>query len=168
MARQRAGIVEGVDAGARRSGALLDPGERIITRKMVGDDVVLFCRDLPVVSFRQGDGLGRDVAIAALIRLDIGLKVDVIAELCGVSHGWVCEVAKRFRSGGTEAVLAHAQPGPPRLLAGRKEERLRDLHGEGLRPKEIGEKLGVSPDLIRKEIKRLGLLPRGWAVAQQG
>src|SRR5262249_33675419 len=143
-------ISEGVGAGG--SGVLLDPGKRIITREVVGDDVVLLCRGLPVVSFRQGDELGRDLAIAALIGLDIGLTVDLMAELCGASHGWVCEVGKRLRSGGTTAVVARAQPGPPRLLAGRKEARLRDLHGAGLRPKEIGENLGVSADLVRTEI----------------
>jgi hypothetical protein len=153
---------------AQRTGVLFDPGERVITRENVGEDVVLSCRGLRVVSFRRGDELGRDIAIAALIRLDIGLITDTIGELCGASHGWVCEVRKRYLSGGTEAVIARAQLGPPRLLAGRKEERLRDLHGEGRGPTEIGKHLGVSPSLVRKEIKRHGLPPRGWAVAQQG
>lgn len=162
------GIAARFEAGAQPSGVLLDPGASILTREVVGNDVILSCRGFRVTSFRRGEGVERDVAIAALIRLDVGLTVNMIAELCEASHGWVCEVGKRLRNGGTAAVLAHAQPGPPRLLAGRKEVRLRDLHGEGLRPKEIGEKLGVSPNLIRREIKRLGLLPRGWAVAQQG
>src|SRR5262245_60051373 len=143
-----------------------DEDEPIIRRKDVGDDVVLFCRGLPVLSFRRGDALGRDVVIASLVRLGHGLTTDVIADLCGVSHGWVCEIRARDKAGGIEAIVARAQPGPPRLLVGRKEEKLREMHGAGAVPRKIGEKLGVSTSLVNKEIKRLGLPRRGWAVAQ--
>jgi hypothetical protein len=150
-----------------RTGTLFDDEEEpVITREDVGDNVVLFCRGLPVLSFRRDDGLGRDVVIASLVRLGHGLTTDVIADLCGVSHGWVCEVRARDKSGGIEAVVARAKPGPPRLLVGRKEEKLREMHGAGATPRTIGEKLGVSMSLVNKEIKRLGLPQRGWAVAQ--
>ena len=44
----------------------------IFERRLVGQDVVLLCRGLPVTSFRKGDSIGRDVAIAALLRVAAG------------------------------------------------------------------------------------------------
>ena len=144
-----------------------DEGESSVTCQMVGNERVLFYRGLLIATFREGDGLGRDAAIATLWRMGLGLVTDKIAKLCEASHGWVCEVRKRYRDGGLSAVLAHAKRGPPRLIVGAKEKRLREMHGAGTTPSEIGRKLGVSTSLVVKEIKRRGLPRRGWAVAQE-
>jgi len=143
---------------------LIDTVGPAVTRRVVGEDVILFCRGLAVASIRCGDPLSRDVTIAALVRLGQGLTTDKIAALCDASHGWVCQVRKRFRAGGIAAVVARAQPGPARILTGRKEERLKELHEAGLSQRQIGKKLGVSAALVHKEIKRLGLLRRGSGV----
>lgn len=132
-----------------------------VTSEVVGEDVVLSCRGLSIASIRRGDPLSRDVAIVALGRLGQGLTTGKIATLCGASHGWVCKVRQRFRSGGMGAVAARARPGPARILTGRKEERLKELHAAGKSQREIGRKLGVSSSLVNQEIKRLGLPRRG-------
>lgn len=150
-----------------RSGKLFeDDVEPVFTRGVVGGDIVVWCRGMPVVAFSQSDELMRDVAIATLVLVGHGLTTDAIAELCGVSHGWVCEVRKRFRSGGLEAVLARGTLGPPRLLAGRKADRLVEMHGAGVARAAIAKALGVSEGLVAKEIKRLGLPRSGWGIAQ--
>lgn len=143
-----------------------DDGQPAFTRSRVGDDVVIQCRGMIVAAFQQSDELMRDVAIATLVLGGHGLTTDAIAELCGASHGWVCEVRKRYRSGGLEAVLARGASGPPRLLVGRKADRLREMHGAGERLGKIAAALGVSERLVSKEVKRLGLPRSGWGRAQ--
>ena len=128
---------------------------------------MVWCRERVVAAFGQSDGLMRDVAIATLVRVGHGLTTDGIGALCGVSHGWVCEVRKRYRDGGLEAVLARGTLGPPRLLVGKKAERLKKMHGAGVARRAIAEALGVSEALIAKEVKRLGLPRSGWANGQQ-
>jgi len=64
---------------ATENGHLVDIAEPIFERQGAGQDVVLFCRGLAVASFRKGDSIGRDVAIATLIRVGRGLKTDAIA-----------------------------------------------------------------------------------------
>src|SRR4051812_45121442 len=96
-------------------------GQADFERREVGQDVVLLCRGLPVASFRVGDSIGRDVAIATLIRVGKGLKTDAIAKLCGASHGWVCRVRQRLEEGGIDRVIERAPQGPKLKLVGAKE-----------------------------------------------
>jgi hypothetical protein len=147
-------------------GQLVDLAGPIFGRELVGQDVVLTFRGLPVTSFRQGDSIGRDVAIAALVRLGHGLKTDTIGRLCGASHGWVCAVRQRLAEGGLERVVARAQRGPARQVVGAKEDRLRELHADGASVREIAKALGISKSVIGDEIKRLKLGPRGWRMKQ--
>ena len=144
-----------------------DDGQPAFTRSVVGDDVVVRYRGMLVAAFCQSDELMRDVVVAMLVLGGHGLTTDAIAVLCGVSHGWVCEVRKRFRSGGLEAVLARGTLGPPRLLVGGKAERLKEMHGAGVARSAIAAALGVSEGLIAKEVKRLSLPRSGWANAQK-
>ena len=145
---------------------LVDVGEPIFERREAGRDVVLLCRGLPVASFRLGDSIGRDVAIATLIRVGEGLKTDTIAKLCGASHGWVCLVRRRLAEGGVDRVIERAARGPERKLVGAKEGRLRELHAEGNSVRQIAKALRVSKSLVGREIKRLKLPPRGWRMKQ--
>jgi transposase len=151
---------------ATTDGQLVDIAEPIFERRDVGQDVVLFCRVLPVASFRQGDSIGRDVAIATLIRVGHGLKTDTIAELCGASHGWVCHVRQRLAEGGVDRVVERARRGPERALVGAKEERLREMHADGGSVREIAKALGIAKSVIGREIKRLKLPRRGWRMKQ--
>jgi hypothetical protein len=151
---------------ATTDGKLIDIAEPIFERRDVGQDVVLFCRGLPVASFRQGDSIGRDVAIATLIRVGHGLKTDTIAELCGASHGWVCYVRQRLAEGGMDRVVERARRGPERALVGAKEERLREMHADGGSVREIARALGIAKSVIGREIKRLKLPRRGWRMKQ--
>jgi hypothetical protein len=152
-------------AGTRTT-LFVDTVDPIFERQEVGDDVLLRCRGLPVTSFRRGDSIGRDLAIAALIRLG-NLKTDTIAALCETSHGWVCEVRKRVTRGGFQAVVERAPRGPEPKLVGAKMQRLRDLHADGGSVREIGKTLGVSKSIVNSAINRLGLPPRGWRKAQR-
>lgn len=147
-------------------GQLVDIAGPIFERRDAGQDVVLFCRGLPVASFRQGDSIGRDVAIATLIRVGHGLKTDTIAELCGASHGWVCHVRQRLAAGGVDRVVERARRGPERKLVGAKEERLREMHADGGSVREIAKALGIAKSVIGREIKRLKLPRRGWRMKQ--
>jgi hypothetical protein len=151
---------------ATTDGQLVDIAEPIFERRDVGQDVVLFCRGLPVASFRQGDAIGRDVAIATLIRVGHGLKTDTIAELCGASHGWVCHVRQRLAEGGVGRVVERARRGPERALVGAKVERLREMHADGGSVREIATALGIAKSVIGREIKRLKLPQRGWRMKQ--
>jgi len=121
---------------------------------------VLFCRGLAVASFRQGDSIGRDIAIATLLRVGGGLRTDTIAELCDASHGGVCEVRRRLAEGGVDRVVERARQGAPRKVVGGNEERLREMHAKGATVRELATALGVSKSLIATEIKRLRLPPR--------
>jgi transposase len=145
---------------------LVDVGGPTFERSEAGQDVVLLCRGLPVASFRLGDSIGRDVAIATLIRVGAGLKTDTIAKLCGASHGWVCLVRRRLTEGGVDRVIERAARGPERKLVGAKEGRLRELHAEGNSVRQIAKALRVSKSLVGREIKRLRLPPRGWRMKQ--
>ena len=138
-----------------------------VTRQVIDNRILVSSRGLVVASFLRDDEVGRDIAIATLLQLGLGLKTDTIAALCEVSHGWVCEVRKRSRGGRMGAVVARGKPGPARWIEGRKQKRLREMHGTGSTPDQIGQELGVSKALVIKEIKRLGLPRRGWAVAQK-
>lgn len=131
----------------------------VLERRSAGPDVVLFCRGLAVASFRQGDSIGRDVAIAALLRLGLGLKTDTIADLCDASHGGVCEVRRRLAEGGLDRVLERARMGAPRKLVGAKEGQLCEMHTAGAGTRKIAKALGVSKSLVATEIKRLKLPP---------
>jgi transposase len=153
--------------GATKDGQLVDVAGPIFERQEVGQDVVLLCRGLPVASFRQGDSIGRDVAIATLIRVGHGLKTDTIAKLCGASHGWVCHVRQRLAEGGIDRVLERARRGPERKLVGAKEERLREMHADGSSVRQIATALGVSKSLVSSESKRLKLPPSGWRMKQR-
>jgi transposase len=148
-------------------GQLIDLAGPIFVRRYAGQDVVLFCRDLPVASFRRGDSIGRDVTIATLLRVGQGLKTDTIAELCGASHGWVCHVRQRLAEGGVDRVIERARRGPERKLVGAKEERLREMHADGSSVREIAKALGISKSVIGDEIKRLKLPPRRWRMKQE-
>ena len=152
---------------ATKDGQLVDVARPIVERQEVGQDVVLLCRGLPVASFRQGDSIGRDVAIATLIRVGPGLKTDTIAELCGASHGWVCHVRQRLAEGGLDRVLERARRGPERKLVGAKEERLREMRADGSSVRQIATALGVSKSLVSSESKRLKLPPSGWRMKQR-
>jgi hypothetical protein len=137
----------------------MDVGAPIFERRCAGRDVVVFCRGLAVASFRQGDSIGRDVAIATLLRVGAGLKTDTIAELCDGSHGGVCEVRRRLAAGGLDRVLERARLGAPRKVVGAKEARLREMHAARASTREIAESLGISKSLVATEIKRMNLLP---------
>jgi len=151
---------------ATADGQLVDIAEPIFERQDVGQEVVVFCRGLAVASFRKGDAIERDVAIATLIRVGCGLKTDTIAELCDVSHGWVCYVRQRLAEGGINRVVERARRGRRRKLVGAKAERLREMHADGASLREIAEALGVGKSIIGSEIKRLKLPPRGWRMKQ--
>src|SRR3954469_8796245 len=112
-------------------GQLVDTGPPVFERCCAGEDVVLFCKGMAVASFRQGDSIGRDVAIATLLRVGIGLKTDTIAELCDASHGGVCGVRQRLSEGGLDRVLERARMGAPRKVVGAKEAQLRKMHDAG-------------------------------------
>lgn len=140
-------------------GQLVDIGTAAYERCCAGRDVVVFCRGLAVASFRRGDSIGRDVAIATLVRVGAGLKTDTIAELCDASHGGVCEVRRRLAEGGLDCVLERARLGAPRKVVGGKEARLREMHAAGATTRKIAESLGVSKSLVATEIKRLKLAP---------
>jgi hypothetical protein len=148
-------------------GHLVDIATPIFERQLVGQDVVLLCRGLPVTSFRQGDSIGRDVAIAALLRVGHRLKTDTIGQLCDASHGWVCHVRQCLAEGGLARVVARARRGPPRQVVGAKEERLRELHANGASVRAIAKALGVPKSVIGDEIKHLGLPRRGWRMKQK-
>lgn len=151
----------------KESGKLFeDDAQPVFAASQVGDDRVVWCRGMIVAAFPVTDELMRDAAIAALVHGGRGLTTDGIAQLCDVSHGWVCEVRKRFRSGGLAEVLARSALGPPRLLTGKKADRLLAMHGQGVPRKEIAAALGVSESLISKEVKRRGLPRSGWALRQ--
>ena len=152
---------------AQTEALFADGGEPVVARRVMGEKVLVFGWGMLLASFREGDEVGRDVAIATLLNLGMGLKTDTVAELCDVSHGWVCEIRKRHREGGMAAVTARAKPGPPRLIVGRKQKRLRQMHGAGATSSQIAKALGVSKSVVAKEIKRLGLPRRGWEVAQK-
>jgi hypothetical protein len=140
----------------------------VIQRHEVGGDIVLMCRDLAVASFRRGDGIGRDVAIAALLQLGLNLKTDTIAALCEASHGWVCCVRARLKEGGVDVVIARSKRGRRRRVVGRTAEQLREMHAQGARQVDIAKALGVSESIVSLEVKRLGLPKRGWKKAQKG
>jgi transposase len=143
-----------------------DDAQPVYAASQVGGERVVWCRGMIVAAFPVTDELMRDAAIATLVHGGRGLTTDGIAQLCDVSHGWVCEVRKRFRSGGLEEVLARNALGPPRRLTGKKADRLLAMHGQGVPRKEIAAALGVSESLISKEVKRRGLPRSGWAVRQ--
>ena len=147
-----------VDAGA----ALFEDAGSVIKRQDVGEDIMIMCRGLAVATFRRGDGIGRDVAIASLLRLGLGLKTDVVAELCATSHGWVCGVRGRLKEGGMESVIARAKRGRRRRIVGRTEDTLRKMRADGASLSDIAKELGVSESLVSLEVRRLGL-PRGRA-----
>ena len=144
----------------------VEPPGQTFERKDVGEDVLLLCRGLVVATFRRGESLGRDLAIASLLRVGCGLKTDTIAALCGASHGWVCEVRRRFKVGGLQAIVARGVRGQPRKLVGAKEDQLRNLHADGSSGRELAKVIGLSKSLVAREITRLGLPPRGWRNAQ--
>jgi hypothetical protein len=145
-------------------GQLIDIAESPFERRDAGQDVVIFCRGLAIASFRKGDSIGRDVAIATLLR--VRLKTDTIARLCDTSHGWVCHVRQRLAEGGVDRVVERARRGPERKLVGAKGERVREMHADGASLREIAAALGVSKSIIGAEIKRLKLPPRGWRMKQ--
>jgi hypothetical protein len=145
-------------------GQLIDVAEALFERRDAGQDVVIFCRGLAVASFRKGDAIGRDVAIATLVR--VRLKTDTIAELCDASHGWVCEVRRRLAEGGVERVVERGRRGPERKLIGAKGKRMREMHADGASLRKIAEVLDVSKSIVGNEIKRLKLPPRGWRMIQ--
>jgi hypothetical protein len=74
----------------------------VIVRQQTGSYVELRVRGLPVLAFEENDGVGRDVAIATILRLRF--TTDATAALCGVSHGWVCKVRARLREGGVSPI----------------------------------------------------------------
>jgi transposase len=141
-------------------GQLVDIAGPTLERRCAGRDLVLFCRGLAVASFRQGDSIGRAIAIATLLRVGRGLRTDTIAELCDASHGGVCDVRRRLAEGGVDRVVERARQGAPRKVVGGNEERLREMHGKGATVRELATALGVSKSLIATEIKRLKLPPR--------
>ena len=145
-------------------GQLVDVAEALFERRDAGQDVVIFCRGLAIASFRKGDAIGRDVAIATLVR--VGLKTDTIAELCDASHGWVCEVRRRLAEGGVDRVVERGRRGPERKLIGAKGKRMREMHADGASLRQIAEALDVSKSIIGSEVKRLKLPPRGWRMKQ--
>jgi transposase len=149
---------------ATTPGQLLDIAGPVFERRCAGRDMVLFCRGLAVASFRQGDSIGRDICIATLLRVGHGMKTDTIAELCDASHGGVCEVRRRLAEGGVDRVVERARQGAPRKVVGANEERLREMHANGVSGREIAKSLGVSKSLVATEIKRLKLPSR----AKQG
>jgi transposase len=149
---------------ATTPGQLVDISGPIFERQSAGRDLVLFCRGWPVASFRQGDSIGRDIAIATLLRVGRGLKTDTIAELCDASHGGVCEVRRRLAEGGVDRVVERARQGAPRKVVGGSEEHVRRRYADGATVREIATELGVSKSLVATEIKRLKLPPR----AKQG
>jgi hypothetical protein len=135
-------------------GSLVAIGEPVFERREAGEDVLLLCRGLAVASFRKGESVGRDVAIATLVRVGRGLKTDEIAKLCDASHGWVCCVRERLAEGGFDRVVERARRGPERRIHGAQEARMLAMRAAGTSLREIAVALGVSKSLIGIEIKR--------------
>lgn len=151
---------------ATAGGQLVDVGAAIVSRSDAGQDVMVFCGGMAIASFRKGDGLGRDIAIATLLGVGRGLTTDAIAKLCDASHGWVCNVRQRLVEGGMSRVVARARRGPERKLDGAQEKRLRRMHAQGTSHRKMAKSLGVGKSLIGPAIKRLKLQPHARGMEQ--
>jgi Helix-turn-helix domain len=136
---------------------LIDTGTPVFERRTAGLDSVVFCRGMAVASFRQGDAIGRALAIATLLRVGEGLKTDTIAGLCDASHGGVCDVRRRLAEGGFDLVMERTRIGAPRKVVGVSEQHLREMVAAGASVREIAKEIGVSKSLVATEIKRLKL-----------
>jgi hypothetical protein len=125
----------------------------VVVRHESGKVIELRMRGMPVLVFEIGDGAGRDVAIASLLRAKIR-DVEIQA-LCGVSHGWVCKVRARLRAGGIEEVVRVRPSGRPRAISARMRGRLVTLKAEGKSGRAIARALAVAPSIVSRELQAL-------------
>lgn len=125
----------------------------------IGDEVLLVYRGLAVLSYGAEDRVGRDMAVAMLLRN--GMKGKSVARLCGMSEGHVTGVRKRLAAGGLEALAVRGRMGRPRALTERQEVRLRELHAAGMSQKAMASALDTSRNVVRGALTRLGLMGSG-------
>jgi hypothetical protein len=125
----------------------------VIERHVSGQTIELRMRGLPVLVFEIGDRASRDVAIASLMRMKV--EDAEIRALCDVSHGLVCKVRKRLRSGGISEVVRERRAGRPRTVTGRMRQRLAELRAEGKSEAAIAKELGIAPSIAHREIVSL-------------
>ena len=124
-----------------------------IERVKIGTVVHIVVHGVVVHQFGEKDSTGRAVAIASLLRLQ--LTTDVIASLCGASHGWVCRVRKRLRAGGIDEVVAKRRSGRPRAIQGAMRATLVRMMAEGARCTHIARVLGVAGSVVHGEMARV-------------
>jgi hypothetical protein len=125
----------------------------VVVRTQTGNLVELMVRGMPLLAYEESDGIGRDVAIAALLRLKF--KTDAVGALCGVSHGWVCKVRARLREGGVGEVVRVRPDGRPPTLVGAMYKRFEKLHAEGKTPPAIARELGIGSAIVYRAVKVL-------------
>lgn len=125
----------------------------MVVRSQTGSFVELMVRGMPLLAYEESDGIGRDVAIAALLRLKF--KTDAVGALCGVSHGWVCKVRARLREGGVGEVVRVRPDGRPPTLVGAMYKRFEKLHAEGKTPPAIARELGIGSAIVYRAVKVL-------------
>lgn len=123
----------------------------VIERHQSGKFIEFRVRGVPVIVFEVGDKAGRDVAIASLLRMKISEKL--IRELCDVSHGWICKVRARLRSGGIAEVVRTRPPGRPRTMTSRMRRRLPELQAQAMNQQEIARELGIAPSILSRELR---------------
>lgn len=124
-----------------------------IARRELGEFTQILVHGIVVHEYRAGDSTGRDVAIASLLRL--GLTTDRISSLCGASHGWICRVRGRLRSGGLGEVVANRRVGRPRTIQGAMRAKLVSMVAQGERCATIARALGVAESVVHGEMARI-------------
>ncbi|MBI2394857.1 MAG: hypothetical protein HYV09_35135 [Deltaproteobacteria bacterium] len=127
----------------------------VIERHESGRTIELRMRGLPVLTFEIGDRVGRDVAIASLLRMKV--KDADIRSLCGVSHGLLCKVRARLRAGGIAEVVRERRPGRPRTMTARMRALLAEKQGQGMSQGALAKELGVAPSIVHRELAALAV-----------
>lgn len=136
--------------------ALLEEAIRpVIERHESGRTIELRMRGLPVLAFEIGDRVGRDVAIASLLRMKF--KDADIRSLCLVSHGLLCKVRARLRAGGIAEVVRERRPGRPRTMTARMRGLLAEKQAQGMSQGALAKELGVAPSIVHRELAALAV-----------
>lgn len=127
----------------------------VVVRHESGKFIELHVRGVRAIVFEIGDAAGRDVAIASLLRMKV--KDEEIRALCGVSHGWVCKVRARLRTGGMEEVVRVRPPGRPRTITARTRARLLRLEAQGKSGRVIAQELDIAVAVVNRERRKLAI-----------
>lgn len=110
-------------------------------------------RGAPVLVFEIDNRVGRDIAIASLLRMK--LKGEDIQALCNVSHGLICKVRARLQQGGI-AEVARARPaGRPRTMTSRMRSRLPGQLAGGMSQNAVARELGIASSIVSREAQAL-------------